>query len=56
MIPTVVNNLIQAKKEDVFVLNSDEAWFGVTYQEDRDYVMNEILKLIKDDRYPHKLF
>jgi dTDP-glucose pyrophosphorylase len=56
LIPTVINNLIQAKKEGVFVLNSDEAWFGVTYQEDRDYVMNEILKLIKDDRYPHKLF
>ena len=56
LITTVVNNLIQSKEEDVFVLNSDEAWFGVTYQEDRDYVMNEILKLIKDDRYPHKLF
>jgi dTDP-glucose pyrophosphorylase len=56
LIPTVVNNLIQSKKEDVFVLNSDEAWFGVTYQEDRDFVMNEILKLIKNNRYPHKLF
>ena len=56
LIPTVINNLIQSKKEDVFVLNSDEAWFGVTYQEDRDFVMNEILKLIKNNRYPHKLF
>ena len=56
LIPTVVNNLIQSKKEDVFVLNSDEAWFGVTYQEDRDFVMNEILKLIQNNRYPHKLF
>ena len=56
LIPTVVNNLIQSKKEDVFVLNSDEAWFGVTYQEDRDFVMNEILKLIENGRYPHKLF
>ena len=56
LIPTVVNNLIQSKEEDVFVLNSDEAWFGVTYQEDRDFVMNEILKLIENGRYPHKLF
>ena len=56
LIPTVVNNLIQSKEEDVFVLNSNEAWFGVTYQEDRDFVMNEILKLIENDRYPHKLF
>ena len=56
LIPTVVNNLIQSKKEDVFVLNSDEAWFGVTYQEDRDFVMNEILKLIKNNRYPQKIF
>ena len=56
LIPTVVNNLIQSKEEDVFVLNSDEAWFGVTYQEDRDFVMNEILKLIENGRYPTKLF
>ena len=56
LIPTVVNNLIQSKEEDVFVLNSDESWFGVTYQEDRDFVMNEILKLIENGRYPHKLF
>ncbi|MDC0630522.1 sugar phosphate nucleotidyltransferase [Candidatus Marinimicrobia bacterium] len=56
LIPTVVNNLIQSKKEDVFVLNSDEAWFGVTYQEDRDFVINEILKLIKNNRYPQKIF
>ena len=56
LIPTVVNNLIQSKEEDVFVLNSDEAWFGVTYQEDRDFVMNEILKLIENGRYSHKLF
>ena len=56
LIPTVVNNLIQSKEEDVFVLNSDEAWLGVTYQEDSDFVMNEILKLIENDRYPHKLF
>ena len=56
LIPTVVNNLIQSKEEDVFVLNSDESWFGVTYQEDRDFVMNEILKLIENGRYPHTLF
>ena len=56
LIPTVVNNLIQSKEEDVFVLNSDEAWFGVTYQKDRDFVMNKILKLIENGRYPHKLF
>ena len=56
LIPTVVNNLIQSKEEDVYVLNSDEAWFGVTYQEDRDFVVNEILKLIENGRYPTKLF
>jgi len=56
LIPSVINDLIQSGKESVHVLYSNESWFGVTYKEDRPYVVDQIQKLINDDFYPRKLF
>ena len=56
LIPSVVNNLIQTDKKSVHILHSSAKWFGVTYKEDKSYVMEEIKKLIKDGNYPGKLF
>ncbi len=56
LIPSVVNNLIQTDKKSVHILHSSEKWFGVTYKEDKSYVMKEIKKLIKDGLYPKNLF
>ncbi len=56
LIPTVVNNLIQSNKETVYVLNSDENWFGVTYKEDQPFVTEKIKALISNGVYPKILF
>ena len=56
LIPSVVNNLIQTDKKSVHILHSSAKWFGVTYKEDKSYVMEEIKKLIKDEHYPKSLF
>ena len=56
LIPSVVNNLIQTDKKSVHILHSSAKWFGVTYKEDKTYVMEEIKKLIKDGHYPKNLF
>ena len=56
LIPSVVNNLIQTDRKSVYVLNSSAKWFGVTYKEDKSYVMEEIKRLIKDGHYPKNLF
>lgn len=56
LIPSVVNELIQSGKEDVHVLHSTSSWFGVTYKDDRPFVMEEIQKLIDHGRYPKQLF
>ena len=56
LIPSVVNNLIQTDKKSVHILHSSAKWFGVTYKEDKSYVMDEIKKLIKDGHYPKNLF
>ncbi len=56
LIPSVINEIIQAGEEPVQVLRSDSKWFGVTYKDDKPYVMGEIKKLINAGAYPIKLF
>ena len=56
LIPSVVNNLIQTDRKSVHILHSSAKWFGVTYKEDKTYVMEEIKRLIKDGHYPKNLF
>ena len=56
LIPSVVNNLIQTDRKSVHILHSSAKWFGVTYKEDKSYVMEEIKKLIKHGNYPKNLF
>ena len=56
LIPSIVNDLIQSGREDVHVLRSASSWFGVTYKDDRPFVMGEIQKLIDRGTYPKQLF
>ncbi len=55
-IPTVVNELVKAGKERCRVLRSTDSWFGVTYREDRPFVVDGIRKLITRGDYPEKLW
>jgi len=55
-IPTVVNYLISGGKEKVKVLESDAEWFGVTYREDKQEVMQRITDLTRSGAYPEKLW
>ena len=56
LIPSVVNTLIHADTKHVKVLRTDSSWFGVTYKEDKPYVVKQIEALIDNDEYPNKLF
>lgn len=55
LIPDVVDSEIHGDK-DVFVLESTDKWLGVTYKEDKDYVVREIRKLIDSGMYPEDLW
>ena len=55
-IPTEVNNLIRGGKATVKVLPCTEKWFGMTYQEDRPIVVENIRSLIKNGIYPENLW
>ena len=56
LIPSVINNLIQNKLEDVHVLRSNASWFGVTYKDDKPVVKRRINELINSGIYPSHLF
>ena len=55
-IPTVVNDLIIKGKSTVKVLNTASQWFGVTYQEDRPWVVQKFKELVDSGEYPSPLF
>ena len=54
-IPFVVDELIKEGKADCRVLPTDSRWFGVTYREDKPFVMSEIKKLVDAGEYPANL-
>lgn len=55
-LPEVVGNLIRDGKADVKVLRSSDRWYGVTYKEDKETVVNAIRELKRKGVYPEKLW
>jgi NDP-sugar pyrophosphorylase family protein len=55
-IPEVVGAVSREKKARVRVLTTEGRWFGVTYQDDRPWVQASIRQLIKEGKYPEKLW
>ena len=55
-IPFVVFEMIKARQISVEVLHADSPWFGVTYQEDKPFVIEQILNLTNQGIYPEKLW
>lgn len=56
MIPTLVNDLVAGGQAKVRVLRSSDAWFGVTYREDRIRVTSQIRELVHRGAYPNPLW
>ena len=55
-IPTLVNDLIKAGKATCQVLDTPAKWFGVTYADDRQMVVDKIQALVDAGVYPSPLF
>lgn len=55
-IPTIIDELITQNILQVKVIDTDSDWFGVTYQEDKPFVMKKINQLIQNETYPIKLW
>lgn len=54
-IPTIVDQLIHAGYAHCAVLKTTSTWFGVTYPEDKPFVVESIGELISSGDYPSKL-
>ena len=55
-LPSVVDSLLKEGKATVKVLHSKDRWFGVTYKEDKPFVMESIAALKAGGVYPQKLW
>lgn len=56
LIPSIVDDLIKEKRATLRVLETPEKWFGVTYKEDKAFVIAGISRLIRAGVYPKKLW
>ena len=55
-IPAAVDQLIKSGISKVSVLTCDSEWFGVTYQEDKPFVVDKLNRLIDSGVYPSNLW
>ncbi|MEI7865110.1 MAG: hypothetical protein WCI38_07025 [Chthoniobacterales bacterium] len=54
-IPSAVGEMIARGQADVCLLETSSDWFGVTYREDRDHVVQSIGALVRAGKYPEAL-
>ncbi len=55
-LPFVVNDLLEENKAKVTVLSSADKWYGVTYKEDKETVVNAIHDMTEQGVYPAPLW
>ena len=53
-LPFAVDALLQQGKASVQVLTSQDKWYGVTYKEDKEMVVNAIAELKRQGLYPEE--
>ena len=55
-IPTSVDKFVKNGQITIKILMSNERWFGVTYREDKPFVVESINKMISRGVYPSKIY
>ena len=56
LIPEVLQTSITEDNKKVKVLDTTAIWYGVTYKEDKEYVVNGIKSLVQNGTYPNHLW
>ena len=54
--PKRADQLVKSGKAKVKVLESSDRWYGVTYKEDRESVLNALQSMKDKGLYPEKLW
>jgi hypothetical protein len=55
-IPTSLDKFVKKGEITIQVLRSNSHWFGVTYREDKPFVVDSIRRMVDQGIYPEKLF
>ena len=56
LLPIHIGGLLEKDEISVKVLKTNDKWFGVTYKEDKDFVVESFKKLIAEGVYSENLF
>lgn len=56
LLSIAMNEIIKNNEAKMKVFTSKESWFGMTYQQDKQIVIDEITKKIESGYYPEKLW
>lgn len=56
LLPRIIDRLVEEGKASVKVLETPDRWFGVTYKEDKQTVVDSLRALINQGAYPEKLY
>ena len=56
LIPILLNELVMENKVIVDVIETNATWYGVTYKEDKELVVDAIQKLVDTNNYPINLW
>ena len=56
LLPVLIGQLLQEQEISVKVLRSYEQWFGVTYIEDKEVVVQSVQEMIHQGKYPQNLY
>jgi hypothetical protein len=55
-IPTSVDKFVKNGRITIRILETNAKWFGVTYREDKPYVVESINRMIKEGIYPSSIY
>lgn len=55
-IPTSVDKFVKSGEITIQILMSNERWFGVTYREDKPFVVDNIKQMIRKGIYPARIY
>ena len=56
LLPTLIGEMLREGRCSVKVLETRDKWFGVTYKEDKEAVVNSFKQLIADGVYSENLY
>jgi UTP-glucose-1-phosphate uridylyltransferase len=55
-IPTSIDKFVKNGRITIQILETNAKWFGVTYREDKPFVVDSINKMIRDGVYPSSIY